>query len=242
MRERGMELSLLFAGPAGVPLYTRHGWRPWPGIRALLRPDREAAAPSDGVVTDWLDPGRDLAEVAALHAAYSTARDGTCLRDSAEWQASLRLAGNPGEEFRVARRDGRVVAYARGVAIAGFLLLAEFGRCEAAEDAAALAALLRELVTPREPDPLAPPERGSAAFRALAVAGPLDDPRLERALAAAGIACSTVPDETALLSCLDPAALARRLGERPAAGEDADTFLRRVLPPERFRFWMADRF
>ena len=242
MRERGMELSLLFAGPAGIPLYTRLGWRTWPGNRALLRWSGVPRAAADGVATAPLDPGRDLATVAALHAGYSAARDGTCLRDTEAWQASLRLAGNPEEEFRVARRDGRVMAYARAVAIAGFLVLSELGRGEAAQDAAALAALVAECLTPREPDALAAAERGSQAFRAFAVAGSLDDPALEQALARLGIASSTIPDETPMLSCLDAPALARRLGEPLAHGEDSDAYLRRMLPPARFCFWMADRF
>ena len=242
MQEREMELTLLFAGPAGIPLYTRLGWRSWPGTRLLLRWSGAPAAPVPGVALGALDAARDLPAVAALHAAYSAGRDGTVVRDAEAWRASLRLAGNPEEEFRVARRGGSVVAYARGVSLAGFLVLSELGRGGDERDAEALAALVAESLTPREADVLAPPERGSAAFRALAVAAPLDDSALEQALARLGIASSVLPDETPMLSCLDASALARRLGEALAPGEGSDTFLRRMLPPARFRFWLADRF
>jgi hypothetical protein len=45
-----------------------------------------------------------------------------------------------------------------------------------------------------------------------------------------------------MLCCLDPAALARRLGAIPHPGETGYALLRRLLPPERLAFWPADRF
>ena len=45
-----------------------------------------------------------------------------------------------------------------------------------------------------------------------------------------------------MLRCLDADALGRRVGDALRVDEDADDFLRRVLPPARFVYWPADRF
>ena len=75
-----------------------------------------------------------------LHADYSDRRAGTLVRDDSAWQGSLCVAGNPGEDFRVARRDGEVVGYARFITLEKHPILAEFGR--SADDAEPLASLL----------------------------------------------------------------------------------------------------
>jgi hypothetical protein len=244
MRARGMELSLLFA--ARLAFYSRLGWTSWPCTRTLLRsPATQASAPADIEVTSF-DPVRDLAEVVALHLAYSGSRSGTTVRDAVGWQSSLRLAGNPHEEFLVARRNGRAVAYTRATVLSSFLMLSELGRDAALDPRAeALAALVAATQEPRAGDRLAPPGRSSPEFRAQLLAPAAHDPELARALAARGFGAIALPDPSAMLRCLAPEALASRLGVAApveSSREAVEDFLRGVLPPERFTTWLADRF
>jgi hypothetical protein len=244
MRKRGMELSLLFA--ARVAYYGRLGWTSWPCIRTLLRrPAQPRSAPSE-IELSAFDPARDLPELVALHAAYSGARSGTTVRDASGWQSSLRLAGNPHEEFVVARRGGRAVAYARATVLSSFLMLSELGRDLSLDpEAEALATLVAATLEPRVHDGLVPEGRRSEDFRAQLLAPAAHDPELRAALAARGFQALAFPDPSAMLRCLSPAALADRLGVAPpaqATREAVEAFLRSVLPPERFTTWLADRF
>ena len=246
MRGRGMELSLLFAGP--VPFYEALGWHAWPVKRPLLRlpggGDPEALARVQA-----FEAARDLAEVQAVHARYSEPRDGTCPRDSRGWWSNLRYAGNPSEEFLVARATGRVRAYVRAACLSRFLVIMEWGRePDAAE---ALADLFAAVLTPREADALAPQARPSPEFRSVATAPPLLDPALEKALAARGTTFGEVEDGSSMFWIPHPEALAHRFGEpyRPRDTGDLDppgvreaALLRRILPSARFAFWVADRF
>ena len=76
-----------------------------------------------------------------------------------------------------------------------------------------------------------------------AAAGSLHlDPELERALGGRGFGFHRGDDPTAMLRCIDPVALARRLGVEPPAGGDPGGLLEAVLPAESFGFWTADRF
>jgi len=238
MRRQGFLLSLLFA--SRKEFYTRLGWTQWVGTRTILRPEKPVPAAPAGLRLREFAPERDLAAVRAIHAAYSGGLPGTAFRDDALWTASLRNAGNPAEEFRVAERAGEVVAYARATALSGFLMLSELGRRADAVDALAL--LVRTLVEPRADDPLARQGRPSEQVRAFGVAPALLDPDLPDALDALGVARSEHPDEHTFLRCLDAPALAARLGTPPRAGEPADAFLRRLLPPPQLAFWVADRF
>lgn len=238
MRERGFALSLLFA--SRTAFYTRLGWRQWGGVRTIVRPGPPPGPDDEDLSVRSFDPARDLAAVKALHADYSGVRPGSAVRDDALWTASLRNAGNPAEDFLVAERDGRVVAYARATALSGFLMLSELGRGK--REAPALARLVRALLVPREADPLAHQGRPSDQVRAFGVAPALLDPELEAALAGAGMTWSVHPDENSFLRCLDVDALAAHVGVAPASGESPEAFLRRLLPPERFAWWVADRF
>ena len=244
MRERGMELSLLFA--ARLAFYGRLGWRSWPCTRTLVRaPATAPSAPAEIEIAPF-DPARDLAQVVALHAAYSGARNGTTVRDTSGWRSSLRLAGNPQEEFLVARRQGRALAYTRATVLSSFLMLSELGREVSRDPAAeALAALVAATLEPRARDLLAPAGKRSEEFRSQLLAPAAHDPELERALAARGFGALALPDPTAMLRCLAPEALAKRLGVSAPAQRSRDAveaFLRSVLPPEGFTTWLADRF
>jgi len=236
LRGRGLELGLLFAGPVGF--YAARGWHPWPLRRPLLRATA-GARPARG---EPFDAVRDLDDVASLHARYCASREGVCVRTPRAWRTSLANAGNPDEEFRVARTGRRVAAYLRAVCLSRFLLLMEWGR--EADDAAAhaLAGLFAEALAPRPDDPLAPPERPSPEFRGVAAADPLHDAALEAALRARGIGIAPADDGRTMLWAPRPEALAARLGERLRSGESGADLLRRVLPPARFGFWQADRF
>ncbi len=238
MAERGMPLSLLFA--SRLSFYGRLGWVSWPGSRTLLRPSAAALAPGDCFDVRPFDAARDLPAVRRIHASYSGRRTGTVDRDAPAWEATLRNGGNPNEDFLLALRDGMPVAYVRAAVISGFLLLTEFGRTEDA--AASLAALIQRVLTPRDSDPLSRPERPSAALRALGVAPPLFDPSLDAALRARGISLVSHPDANALLRVVDAPGLAKAAGTRLAPGEDSPALLRRLLPPDGFSCWAADRF
>jgi GNAT superfamily N-acetyltransferase len=220
MSASGFEISLLFA--ARIPWYTRLGWRSWAVSRTLLEAGGPAPPPAGAEILRF-DPVRDLAEVKVLYQQYSGRLTGTVVRDGPLWEASLANAGNPDEDFRVARSGGEMLAYARSTVLVGFPIVTEFGR--STRGAAALADLLAAMV-----------ERQ-------AVAGNLHlDPELERALDDRGLTRNRVEDPTGMLRCIDAAALAERLGVEAPGDGNPDGFLESVLPAERFAFWTADRF
>ena len=220
MSRAGFEISLLFA--ARIPWYTRLGWRSWAVTRTLLA-RRESAPPPAGAEALRFDAARDLAAVKVIHRHYSGALDGTVARDESLWTASLANAGNPEEDFRVARDGGEVLAYARVAVLEGFPIVTEYGYGDGA--VAALADLLAAMVD----------EHAAASNLHL-------DPELERALERRGFSIHRGEDPTGMLRCVDAPALAGRLGvELPESG-DPDRFLEAVLPAARFGFWTADRF
>jgi GNAT superfamily N-acetyltransferase len=220
MSRSGLEISLLFA--ARIPWYTRLGWRSWVVTRALLE-RRDSAPPATAAEILPFDPARDLAAVKAIYQRYSGSRDGTVVRDEALWTASLANAGNPEEDFRVARVGGEVLAYARVAILEGFPIVTEFGR--GSGGVAALADLLAAMIDEH------------------AAAGNLHlDPELERALDTRGFSFHRGEDPTGMLRCIDAAALADRLGVEPPEGGDPGSLLEAVLPAESFGFWTADRF
>ena len=183
---------------------------------------------------------RDLPAVQRIHETYTGSRQGAVVRDAAAWEATLRNGGNPHEEFLLALRAGEVVAYARAAVLSGFLILTELGRT--AEAAEPLAALMRQILTPRTEDTLARPGRASPELRVLGVAPPLLDDALAAGLRARGVGIDVYPDPNAMLRVLDAPGLAKAAGMRLVPGDDATALLRRILPPERFSYWAADRF
>jgi GNAT superfamily N-acetyltransferase len=240
MRERGMELSLLFA--ARHDFYSRLGWLLWPRKRPLWITTDALAAPDAALRVAAFDVARDLDAVMALHARYSASRDGTTVRDRAFWIGNLAFAGNPTEEFCVARdAAGRVLAYARSGLFEGFCAVLELGRDESPEAVAALADLALRGMVPREVDPFAArASKSSADFRRTLLAPTHDDDALDAALAARGVLIKHFEEKSSMLRIVDADALARRCGASP--GESPASLLRRVLPPERLVCWPADRF
>ena len=240
MRERGMELSLLFG--TRFDFYRNHGWESWKNSRARLSRVGEAqraGAETQDIAVSRFEAGRDLAEVKALHAEYSRSRSGTVIRDEALWAASFDLAGNPDEEMMVARRGGALVAYLRLTRMSEKLIATELAR---ADDAEPLAALIDDQLRRREKDVLAAPAQLSEELRASMLLPSFDDPLLAACLERRGIAANGVGDPENMLQCLDAEALAARLDVFLRSDETPLEFLKRVLPPERFVFWPADRF
>lgn len=239
MRARGLELSVLFASRHAF--YGRLGWHLVPRPRALWLRGDDIAAPTRPA--DRFDPARDLADAFALHEAHSGALAGTWLRDAAFFRAQLDFAGNPGEDFLLARdAAGRLLAYARAAVLEGVLLATELARRPEPAAAEALADLVLALLQPRDPDPLAPPGRPSAALRSLLVAPCLDDPMLSDALLRRRVGARQFTSRDAMLRVVDAEALARRIAVPRALGEDDAAWLARAFPPERLVLWPADRF
>jgi predicted N-acetyltransferase YhbS len=240
MRARGLCIGILFGDES---IYARQGWRSW-GVPAglLLRAAGADAPPSPpGLEVAGFERGRDLEAVRALHGRYSDLLPGSVVRDTGLWEASLCNAGNPDEEFLVARARGVLVASARATLLYGFLAVTEFA-CEPGFEPA-LAVLLARIMMPREGDPWERSGRPTAELRRIAVTARLRSaPDLAAALAPAKIEAREAGDTKTMLSCLDPAALAAHTGERPRAGEAPNDFLARLLPSADLSFWLADRF
>lgn len=237
MAERGMELSLLFT--ARVPWYTGLGWHAWRYRRRLLERGSSRPEETPGLEVAGFEPARDLAAVQALHERFDADRDGAVLRDAALWRGSLEVAGNPGEEFSLARRDGALVAYLRAVVLYGILTLTEYA-CEPGAEPE-LAELIVRALARRDSDPMAGAARVEGDARLRALAGPaVRDAALWASLGERGVVAHEFEDGASMLRCLDAPALARRLGEPGDA--PSEDLLARWLPPERFAFWPADRF
>jgi GNAT superfamily N-acetyltransferase len=220
MAGSGFEISLLFA--ARIAWYTYLGWRSWVVSRTVL--ERGDRAPREaGAQILPFDPGRDLAAVKAIYEEYSGSLEGTVVRDESLWTASLANAGNPEEDFLIARVGRETLAYARATVLEDFPVITEFGH--GAGGVQALVDLLAAMVGER------------------ALAGNLHlDPDLERALDDRGLIRHSVQDSTVMLRCIAAAALAGRLGVEPPDPGNSESFLEAVLPAGSFGFWTADRF
>jgi hypothetical protein len=246
MVRRGLELSLLF-GDERRDFYANRGWATWQGERTILRMSpghpplsQEQLARDGESEIAFFDRGRDFAAVKAIHSAYSASRNGTVVREDALWEASLKLAGNPAEEFLVARRGGDTVAYVRVALLGGLLTVTELARCDDA--AGSLALLMARILEPREGDSLAAAGLSSAQLRSSALLPAFDDLQLTVSMEQRSIGAHPVDDPSAMLRCLDMPALARRLDISLFSGESAEEFLARILPRESLVFWPADRF
>jgi hypothetical protein len=246
MVRRGLELSLLF-GDERRDFYANRGWATWQGERTILRmspghpPLSQEQLTWDGESEiAFFDRGRDFAAVKAIHSAYSASRNGTVVRDEALWRASLSLAGNPAEEFLVARRGQSTHAYVRAALLNGILTITELGRRDDA--AAPLALLMARMLEERQHDPLAPPQLPSRQLRSALLLPAFDDLLLTLALEQRGLATHPMEDPSYMMRCLDMPALAERLDIALFPDEVPDEFLTRILPRDSLVFWPADRF
>ena len=242
MRERAMEVSLLFASRHAF--YARLGWTLWPRQRPLWLGADASAAPGAPRRIDAFDRARDLDAVMGLHEHYAASRDGTVVRSRAFWLGHFGFAGNPTEEFLVARdAAGRIEAYIRVSLLEGFCAVLELGRDESPEGASALAELAVRSAAPRDGDPFAARAgKASADFRRVLLAPAYDDAALDAALAARGVLVKHFEEKGSMFRVLNAAALAQRLGASLGPGESPEALLARLLPPQRLVFWPADRF
>jgi len=250
MRERGLELALLFAAalPAESQSMTTRGWHRWGGQRTILRrgPDfagRGAADGGDGEIeVESVGPEnkRALQSVKSIHTAYGASRSGTVERDDALWQACLQLTPAPREEFWIARRGGLAVAYVRASIVDDVLTVTELGRFE--DGAGALAKLISGLLEPRDEDALSRSGLASAELRSFVVLPTFDDIGLSVALEGRGIHSHPMDDPGAALRCVNLIGFAARLDVDLFPKEEGPAFLQRILPPDAMVFWPADRF
>jgi predicted N-acetyltransferase YhbS len=219
MRRRGNVLSLLYSGPRA--LYERLGWIAFPApLLAVHRPESPVDPPAGVRLREQRDA--DLASVHALYAHACEEIETSTVRDDAYWEGQLRYAGNPDEDFRVAEREGDVVAYARAVRVYGAHRAMEFAAAEG--EIASLTALIAALA----------PDRGALLVPANA------EPALEGALRGAGARIDRIEDPSLMWRVLDRGVLEEIARVEPAM-TDADLLARLVAGP-RAVYWPSDRF
>jgi predicted N-acetyltransferase YhbS len=219
MRERGMALSLLFTGR--FSFYETLGWQQMSTRLFKLSPHAPLAMPDDGTILRAFEPD-DLGRVQALYDAYTEPLSGPTVRDARYWAGQLRLAGTPREDFRVAERNGEIVAYARAAAFGGRMRVLEYAR--AADGASALARLLAAL-TPaahRLPVPL------------------VRDAELGDALRGFGLESAPGEDPSPMWLVLDRPLLARLAGASESTTDRA--LLETLVGGPLVTYWPSDRF
>ncbi len=254
MVREGLEVSLLFA--ERLTFYNQFGWREIERKFSILAGAASLNAP-DRFVIDSFEIARDLAEVAAIHRAYSGRFNVTAVRDDTAWRANLKFAGNqplyPGEGseeyFVVCRDGGPVVAYARVTRLYGLSMVMEFGYLDGAVDA--MLATFKCLGEEASGVPVTSVRTGDHRRAALlhsasAPAAPsvlvthtAHDPTLEKALDGAGCPVAHHTDNFYMWRVLAPDKLARRFAMAPEAAS-ARAF--DIFADSRSLFWTADRF
>jgi len=222
MDEHEFDLSLLFA--TRLVFYGHHGWQSHVRHLVFIEPTGIAGTgPYD--IARFLES--DLDGVMRIYDDYTAGLSGSTVRDRPYWLGQLRYAGNPHEDFLVARDGERVVAYARGTSLYDFYVIMEHACLSGYEDA--LAQLIRRLhVTEAATLP--------GTITQLAIA-----PAVQDLLRRAGLSLRSVEDMFWMWRIISPQRLGAKLGVPPSvlAGDDV---YQRLLPPERSVFWIADRF
>lgn len=254
MVREGFEVSLLFA--ERLTFYNQFGWREIERKFSILAGAASLNAP-DRFVIDSFEIARDLAEVAAIHRAYSGRFNVTAVRDDTAWRANLKFAGNqplhPGEGseeyFVVCRDGGPVAAYARVTRLYGLSMVMEFGYLDGAVDA--MLATFKCLGEEASGLPVTSVRTGDHRRAALlhsasAPAAPsvlvthtAHDSTLEKALDGAGCPVAHHTDNFYMWRVLAPDKLARRFAMAPEAAS-ARAF--DIFADSRSLFWTADRF
>jgi predicted N-acetyltransferase YhbS len=222
MEAHAFDLSLLFA--TRLAFYGRLGWQSH--VRHLLFIER-AAVPEAGAYAITPFRAADLDAVTRLYDAYSAGLRGTTVRDRTYWQGQLGYAGNPREDFLVARDGAEIVAYARGTLLYDFYVIMEHAHRPGYEDALAqLVCRLHGTEAAHLP--------GTVTHLGIA-------PGVQRHLQARGLVLRPVEDLFWMWRVISPGRLAEKLGVREADLAAEDIFFR-LLPPERSVYWIADRF
>jgi len=222
MPAHGFDVSLLFASK--LDFYARFGWRTALRNLTFIEPAPRPAPLPSGCAT--FDAARDLAEVGAVYDAYNAAIAGATARDAAYWRGQLRYAGNPDERFLVARRDGRIVAYARAATLYDFNFVIEHGCVAGGEEA--LADLVAHQI-----------DLAGSLPGTLAQVDP--DAALSSGLTARGLVLRAVDDPSAMWRLVDAQRLASKL-RLPVACVQSETFFSDLFPPAASRYWVSDRF
>jgi GNAT superfamily N-acetyltransferase len=222
MEEHEFDLSLLFA--VRLAFYGRLGWMSH--LRHLTFID-SVRVDAEGSCSLAPFAAADLDAVTQIYERYNNRLSGPTVRNQPYWHGQLRYAGNPHEDFLVARDGDEIVAYARGTPLYDFYVVMEHGYLPGYEDA--LAQLICRLHATE-----------GAAFPGtiaqLAVA-----PVVQERLRARGLNLRTVEDVFWMWRIISPARLAAKLGV-PAAELETDDVFHRLLPPEHSVYWIADRF
>jgi predicted N-acetyltransferase YhbS len=255
IEREGFEVSLLFA--ERLTFYNQFGWREVERKFSLL-PQAAAIRAATSFEIAAFEPERDLAQVAAIHRAYSGRLNLTAVRDEDDWRASLVFAGNremhPGEEskeyFVLARNAGRIAAYARVTNLGGVGMVMEYGYDAGREDAMlALLRYLGEAASGAAPSfRLTGDHRRAEMFRSgsgvtapsgVLVSHTAHDPALEKRLSEAGCPVTHHRDSHYMWRVMAPGKLARRFGVTP---EQAEVKAFEIFADDRSLFWTSDRF
>lgn len=222
MDEHGFDLSLLFA--VRLAFYGHLGWQSHLRHLVFIEP---AKVPSDGPFAIAPFAASDLDAVMAIYDSYNAGFSGPTVRDSRYWQGQLRCAGNPHEDFLVARAGHEIVAYARGTLLYDFYVIMEHGFLPGHDEALAqLMCRLHSTAATAFP--------GTIAQLAIA-------PAVQHRLRERGLTLRTVEDVFWMWRITSPQRLATKLGMGEAELEADDVFFR-LLPPEQSVYWIADRF
>ncbi len=214
MRRRGMALSLLFAGPR--PLYEQQGWLSIP--QRYLRvspPDKLPGLPENCSIRDF--ERRDLEALRGLYERYAESLETTTLRTPEYWDGQLRYAGSPDEDFTVAERDGRIIAYARATGAPDARGILEYACTSGAE--LELGSLVLRLATRGRP--------------LIGPASPIEEP-----LRKLGARTELFRPRSAMWRVLDRAKLEQLSG---VAGDDAQ-ILETLVDRSDALYWPSDRF
>jgi len=223
MEEHEFDLSLLFA--VRLAFYGRLGWQSH--VRHLVFIEPQATTVEGPYQIEPFAMG-DLDAIAQIYDGDSGRFPGSTVRDAAYWKGQLHYAGNPHEDFLVARAaDGQIMAYARGTPLFDFYVVMEHGRRPGADDA--LAQLIHRL---HGHEASAYP----GTLTQLAVA-----PEVQSRLRAQGLQLRTTEDVFWMWRILSPQRLASKLGMSVEELE-SDGIFYKLLPPEQSVYWLADRF
>ncbi|HYD47760.1 MAG TPA: GNAT family N-acetyltransferase [Terriglobales bacterium] len=224
-RER-FDVSALFA--TRLPFYGQFGWRSQLRFFEYFigEPDSiDWSAPAGAV--DSIEPFRlsDLEAVMALYDELNRHRSGTTVRDADYWRGQLRYAGNPHEDFLVARRGGALIAYARATELYDLRVVMEHAY-RPGEEAALTTLLLRlgEQVAPM----------------GLLTQTTLDGEVCEQ-LEGRGFRRERIEDYFWMWRTITPQQVQAKLG-LSAEQLASDDLFTHILPPTASVFWLSDRF
>jgi predicted N-acetyltransferase YhbS len=220
MRGRGMALALLFTGR--LNFYERLGWVSIPQEKLVLHKRETAAASAPSGVEIRPYHADDRPQVENLYERHTRTFETSTVRNQSYWDGQLRYAGNPEEDFRVAARGGRIVAYARKVVLEWATFAMEYARDPGASEE--LAVLLTALA-PNDGALLVP------------WAG---DSQLERALQPHARRLDHFQDPEFMWRVLDRPRLERLPGSSPADGDRA--LLEPLVGGPQALYWASDRF